>query len=701
MARKELDRFETNYKKDIKIQTKLMGIFIASMVFVVALITTVVLVVFHSKQLKMETEKLTSNSTGAQRIVDDWKLQLDFYTYLFSINSHVEEAVAYGDRSALDSVTGEIIGNLDLDFWAITDASGKTLKADEISGDLSTSPYVTRALRGQNSWGYDSIGSQDYSIIAAYPVKHEGKIVGCVVFGYCLDNDLFTYEVTAAYGCECTVFHGNVRVDTTLRDLDGNKILGTTQDNPDVLNTVLKNGDKYFGQLTIAGSKYITVYEPVVSQDGSITGMLFIASSLHTLESVTGSVTAIAVPIAIGVVLVMLLAIGTFVRWLMWRIKNVSDSLEEMATGEADLTKRCKLFIRDEIGFLVINFDAFCDKLQQIISEIKKSKDELTSTGSTLVSSIDETSGAIGEISESIGNVHYQINNSGESVKQTALAVGEVSDNITLLDGMIQNQSGEVSDAATAVEEMIGNISSVNNSVEKMAGSFEVLAQNAKTGFSKQQDVNDRIRQIETQSEMLQEANLAISSIAEQTNLLAMNAAIEAAHAGEAGKGFSVVADEIRKLSETSSQQSKTIGEQLNNIKDSITEVVSASNESREAFAAVSSKIEETDQLVLQIKAAMEEQTSGSKQISQSLKLMNDSTAEVNKASKNMAQKNLVIQSEIKRLQSITEEMKDKMDRMASSSEKISSTKETLGKMSESVQGAISKIGSQIDLFKV
>ena len=78
MARKELDRFETNYKKDIKIQTKLMGIFIASMVFVVALITTVVLVVFHSKQLKMETEKLTSNSTGAQRIVDDWKLQLDF-----------------------------------------------------------------------------------------------------------------------------------------------------------------------------------------------------------------------------------------------------------------------------------------------------------------------------------------------------------------------------------------------------------------------------------------------------------------------------------------------------------------------------------------------------------------------------------------------------------------------------------------------
>lgn len=701
MARKELDRFAKNYKKDIQIQTKLMSILIGSVVLACVVVCTLSIEIFNAKQLGHEKDRIQTNSQGVVRIVDDWKLQLTQYSYLFALNQDLSEAVYSNNNGSVKKVVDGITSSLDLDFFAVTDAKGKIMYADEISGTVSDCSVVANALRGQSDWGYTGVGSQNYSIVAADPIRYNGKVVGALILGYCLDNELLGDEAVAGYNVECTVFKNDTRVDTTIKDASGTKLVGTKLDNPEVIATVLKGGEPYTGTVEINKEKYVATYAPLVSNDGSVTGMVFVANSMKSLEEVRTSTLKIVIPVGFAFVLVLFLAVGAFVRWLMWRIKNVTNSLEEMATGEADLTKRCKLFIRDEIGFLVIHFDAFCDKLQQIIAEVKKSKDELKETGSVLTNSIDETSGAIAEISSGINNIHAQIRNSGDSVRQTALAVDAVSENITTLDNMIETQSGEVSEAATAVEEMIGNISSVNHSVEKMASSFEGLSQNAQMGFSKQQDVNERIKQIETQSEMLQEANLAISSIAEQTNLLAMNAAIEAAHAGEAGKGFSVVADEIRKLSETSAAQSKTIGEQLGKIKDQISEVVSASVESSEAFAAVSNKIKETDELVIQIKAAMEEQTSGSRQISQSLRSMNDSTAEVNKASKDMAQKNLIIQNEVKRLQGITEEMKSSMEEMAASSEKIGATGRALGDMSSQVQGSISKIGSQIDLFKV
>ena len=382
-------------------------------------------------------------------------------------------------------------------------------------------------------------------------------------------------------------------------------------------------------------------------------------------------------------------------------LKIVQESIHDIASGEADLTRQIEVKSNNEIGALGDGFNAFMEKLRTIIGGVKDSKEILGDVNVGLQNRIEENGHSIEAIIGDLNDIGSQVQSQADSVSQTVSAVEEIAQNIQSLENMIETQSSGVVEASAAVEEMIGNISSVNNSVGYMAQSFDSLIQNTEAGIQRQNDVNQRIRNIEEQSKALQTANKTISDIAGQTNLLAMNAAIEAAHAGEAGKGFSVVADEIRKLSETSSAQSKTIREELKKIEGSINDVVAASQASTDMFNEVSNSITQTQQLVLQIKGAMEEQQEGSKQIGDALKLMNDNTSEVRAASHEMAEGNKSILIEIDQLRNTTGVIRDSMNKISQSAGDIKETSNSLSEIADSVSSAVDQIGGQIDLFTV
>ncbi|MCR4735558.1 MAG: HAMP domain-containing protein [Treponema sp.] len=608
---------------------------------------------------------------------------------------------------------------------AFYDKDGCTIYGDGSKVDFSDMDYVQKALQGQEFisdpliWsnkdmaGRATDGSNvedletDVQILLFYAVpvynqnsQIEGAMVA-IVNGLCYADIVRGIDMGAGH-------HPGIVARTTQEIFGSAKNEGDSYINlkelfaadefTDYKNEMLAGKkNRFIMEYPKTKNKTIIEYTPVEGTSWSVIAAVpynFYFGHLYTL--INFSVISLIVSIVLSSVIVTIV-----VSALIKPLNIVSGSINEIASGNADLTKRIDIKSKDEIGLVVNGFNNFSSKLQSILSNIKDSQNNLENVGKAMDESTQDTSASITEIIANIESVHKQIVTQTSSVQQTAGAVNQIASNIESLENLIENQARGVSSASAAVEEMMGNIESVNHSVDKMAQSFDRLMVNTQNGSSKQEDVSNKVEQIVAQSEMLQEANQVISNIAEQTNLLAMNAAIEAAHAGEAGKGFSVVADEIRKLSETSTAQSKTIGNQLNSIKESIAQVVLASEESNKAFISVSDEIKDTDELVRLIKAAMEEQTVGSQQINKALHEMNDSTSEVRTAGHEMAEGNKQILDEVKNLQDSTLVMKESMEEMSVGAERINSTGSSLNEITEKLRTSIKQIGDEIDLFKV
>ena len=445
------------------------------------------------------------------------------------------------------------------------------------------------------------------------------------------------------------------------------------------------------------GVKYSVAFRPIQGCDWTV---VCVAPYSDFYSGLSGMLRVMIITCIITIIVAFILS-SVVITLSVNPLKKVSKSIQNIASGNADLTKRLDEKATSEINELVDGFNQFTEKLQTIVSDLKSSKLQLQKADYMLDGTVKENTQTVGDILSKIDEMGTIISAQNSSVDSTASTVSQITQSISGLRTMIQEQGRSVDVAATAVTQMIGNIGSVNSSIEKLASEYTVLSENVQNGTNHHHQVSELVAEIQNKSQMLNEANTVISSIAEQTNLLAMNAAIEAAHAGDAGKGFSVVADEIRKLSETSSSQSKNIGTQLHAIQDSIQAVVQASSQADSDFGIVMEKLRNTGSLVQEIRGSMDEQSAGSKQIGDALSMMNDSSDQVRLASNEMDRGSQTIVKEVENLKQVSSSISGIVKTMDVTVNRIKKSDESLLNITGDMNQSIDRIGKQIDEFQV
>lgn len=148
-------------------------------------------------------------------------------------------------------------------------------------------------------------------------------------------NDLLD-EVKQICGVDITVFYCNLRVLTTIRNKNGERILGTTM-NPKVEREVLDSQEaKFYNNVTVNSQPYFGYYKPVFNSDGTCVGMIFAGKDATAVRS---NIVKSVLPLFFVAILVELIA-GYYtmksLKRVVDRIDSLKNSLVKVSDGKLD-----------------------------------------------------------------------------------------------------------------------------------------------------------------------------------------------------------------------------------------------------------------------------------------------------------------------------------------------------------------------------
>ena len=304
---------------------------------------------------------MSSLQAVVENMIDDEEDQLKQTVRILVAIPQFVEAVYERD---IESVRGSAIAirhQFEYDVVTITDANGIVLArghSDRAGDDISNRPMMAAALRGEISTGifYDATAEVPFSIRSFSPIYKDGIFIGVISIGTNVASEAYVDYISGITNMSFSVFYGNTRTMTSVRNADGNRIIGTVHENAQITDRVLNGGETVIARYDIQGEPNIVAIWPITESDGGrIIGMWGIAMTIT--EQIGGMNTALLIIIlsSIGIMIIIVLAAGFLGNKIAFPIRKTTEYAIEVSTGNLDYPLDLPIdeHSGDEVGFLV------------------------------------------------------------------------------------------------------------------------------------------------------------------------------------------------------------------------------------------------------------------------------------------------------------------------------------------------------------
>lgn len=282
------------------------------------ILSTIVTLAFSTILIGRVVSETSNNLITDVKVVDfsinSMKEEALSKARLVATDAEIIKAINSNDFESLDQNSALLLEKYNLGFLIVTDKNGDVLvRANALSkrGDSLFEERAFEEAKLKNSIvTIENSAAEGFSIRSGAPVYDKNnKVVGTIIAGFQLDN-AFVDKMKRLTGFETFIYKGDMSVAGTALDIDGRtRLIGNKVDNVDIINSVLKGGKLFTGNIDIHGTAFQASYLPIIDGDNKTVGMISAAKHQQDIVNVANATNRFTLIVVLLILLVLIFPI--------------------------------------------------------------------------------------------------------------------------------------------------------------------------------------------------------------------------------------------------------------------------------------------------------------------------------------------------------------------------------------------------------